>query len=82
MALRALEAHSTQWRAWGSESEVGVQRDTNDLWGSVQRGHSVTDSHLMMESGLVGVRGEQCHAGFLGSNGLLLAICPPHQRRT
>ena len=31
--------------------------------------------------GLVGVWGEQRHAGFLGSNGQLLAICPPHQRR-
>ena len=59
-----------------AEVEMGVQFDTKDFWCSVQRGHRVTDSHLRVESGLVGVGGEQCHAGFLGSNGQLLAICP------
>ena len=34
-----------------------------------------------MELELVSVRGEQCHAGFLGSNGQLFSICPAHQRR-
>ena len=34
--------------------EVGVQRDTQDIRGPVQQSHCVTDSHLRMESGLVG----------------------------
>ena len=63
------------------EGEVGVQRDTQDLRGSVQQGHRVANSHLRVESGLMGVKAEQCHAGFQGSNGQLLSICPPHQRR-
>ena len=58
------------------EGEVGVQRDYG---GSVHGSHRVTDLHLRVESGLVGVGSEQGHAGFLGSNGQLLAICPPHQ---
>ena len=62
----------------GAEGEVGVQRDTQDIRGSVQRSHHITDSHLKVESGLVGIGSEQGHAGFLGSNGQLLAICPPH----
>ena len=28
------------------------------------------------------IQGEQCHAGFQGSNVQLLSICPPHQART
>ena len=58
---------------------MGVQRDTQDFRGSVLRSHCVTDSHLRAESGLVGIGSEHGHAGFLGSNGQLLAICPPHQ---
>ena len=65
-----------------AQGEVAVQRDTHHFRGSVQQGHLVTDSHLREESGLVGVRGEQCHAGFLGSNGQLLATYPPRQKRT
>ena len=66
--------------AW-AEGEVGVHRDTQDFRGSVQRGHHVADWHLRGYPGLVGVRGEQSHAGFLGSNGQLSSICPLHQRR-
>ena len=63
------------------EGEVGVQSDTQDFRSSVQWVHHVADSHLRVERGLEGIRGEQCHAGFLVSNGQLLSICPLHQRR-
>ena len=48
-----------------AEVEVGVPRDTQYFRCSVQWGHHVTDSHLRVDSGLDGVTGEQCHAGFL-----------------
>ena len=51
---------------------MGVQRDTQDFNGFIQRSHSVTNSHLRMESGLLGAVSEQCHDGFLESNGELL----------
>ena len=63
-----------------AEGEVGVQRDTQDFTSSVQQSHHITDSNLGVESALVGVRGEQGHAAFLGSNGQLLAICPPREQ--
>ena len=53
---------------------MGVQRDTQDL------GFLFADSHLRVESRLVDDRREQCHAGFHGSNGQLLSICPPHHK--
>ena len=46
----------------GVKAEVGVQRDSHDFTGSIQRGHLVYDTHLWVESGLVGIRGEECHA--------------------
>ena len=52
-----------------SENEVGVQRDTRAFRGSVQRGHCVSDSHLRVEPGVVGIPSEQGQAGFLESNG-------------
>ena len=64
------------------KAEVGVQPDTQDFRGSVQRSPCIVDLHLRVELGLVGVRCEQCHTGFLGSNGQLLAIGPPHQYGT
>ena len=65
-----------------AEGEVGVQRDTQDFRGSLQWCHQVANRHLRVEPGLVGVRGEHCHAGFRESNDYLFPICPPHQRRT
>ena len=62
-----------------AEGEVGVQRGTQEFWGPVQRIYCVTDSHLRVESGLVGIGCEQGHAGFLGGNGQLLSIGPSHQ---
>ena len=56
-----------------AQGEVGVQRDTQDFKGSVQRSHCVADSHLRVESGLVGIGCEQGHAGFLGA----MASCLP-----
>ena len=57
MTLRALEVCSAQslLASVRAEGEVGVQRDTLDFRGSVQRGHRVANSHLKVESGLVGV---------------------------
>ena len=37
-----------------AESEVGVQRDTQDFRGSVQWDNHVADSHLKVESGSTG----------------------------
>ena len=54
---------------------MGVQRDTQNFRGPVQRSHCVADSHWRVES-------EQGHAGFLGGNGQLLTIGPPHQYGT
>ena len=49
----------------GAEGEVG---DTQDFSGYVQRSHCVADSHMRVESGLVGIGCEQGHAGFLGGS--------------
>ena len=62
-----------------AEGEVGAQRDTQDFRGPVQWRYCVTDSLLRVVSGLVGNGCEQGHAGFLGGNGQLLTIGPPHQ---
>ena len=62
-----------------AEGEVGVQRDTQDFRCPVQRSHCVANSHLRVESGLVGIGCEQGHAGFMGGYGQLLTIGPPHQ---
>ena len=51
-----------------AKGEVGVQRDTQGFRGPVQRSHCITDSHLRVESGLVGIGCEEVHSGFLGSN--------------
>ena len=69
---RTLEAHLTQSQAWG--------RNAQDFRGSVQRDHLVSESHLWVKPELVGIRGEQSHSGFLGSNSQLLSLCPPHRR--
>ena len=42
-----------------------------DFWSSVEVSHLVTNSDLWVEPGLIGVRSEQSHAGFLCSNGQL-----------
>ena len=65
MTLRALDAIA----GMRAECEVGVQRDTQNFRGSVQLTHHITNSHFRVESGLAGVESEQCHSGFLGSNG-------------
>ena len=65
-----------------AEGEVGIQCGTQDFTGSVQRNHCVADSHLRVESGLMIICCEQGDAEFLGSNGQLLAIGPPHQYDT
>ena len=64
-----------------AKGKVGVQHDFQDFRGSVQRGHLVSDLHFWVEPGLASSRGEKSHAGFLGSNGQLFPICPPHQGR-
>ena len=61
------------------EGEVGVQRDTQDFRGPVQRSHCVADSHLRLESGLVGIRCKQGHAGILGG---AMASCLPSAHLT
>ena len=61
------------------EGEVGVQHNARDFRGSVQRDYLVTDSHLWVEEKLVGIGGEQSHAGFLGSNCQLFPFCPSRQ---
>ena len=38
-----------------AKGEVGAQSDTQDFRGSVQRSHRVTNSHLRVKTGLVGV---------------------------
>ena len=38
-----------------AEGEVGVQRDSQDFRGSVQRGHLISDMHLWVEPGLVDI---------------------------
>ena len=50
-----------------AKGEVGVQRDRQDLIGSVQRGNLIPDLHLWVEPGLVGVQGEQRHVNFFGA---------------
>ena len=57
-----------------AKGEVGVQLDTQDFKGSVQRSHRITNSHLRVESGLVGIGSEQCHAKFLGSKYVRVVI--------
>ena len=69
MTLRAFSARSTQSRAWKPKGEMGFQHDAQDFMGFVQRGHLVTDSQLVGRPGLVVVRSEQSHAGFLGGGG-------------
>ena len=78
MTLKALEACSTQSRGVRDKGEVGVQRDTQDLGGSVQRSHCVADSHLWVESGLVGIGCEQGYAGFRGA----MSSCLPSAHLT
>ena len=56
MTLRALVTRLTQSRA---KSEAAVQRDTQDFMGSVQWGHLVSNSHLWVNPGLLGVLCEQ-----------------------
>ena len=63
------------------EGKVGVQHDSEDFRGPVQRGHLVANSHLWVEQGVEGIRSERCHAGFQGSNVQLFPIYPPHQGR-
>ena len=67
MTLRAISRLTRHNRGGGAEGGVGIQRDFQDFKGSVQRGHLVTDSHLWVDPGQVGVRSEQSNAGFLGS---------------
>ena len=67
-SLGFYDGKNHQSRVGGPRGEVGVQSDTQDFRGSVKQGHRVTDSHLMEELGLVGVRVEQSHSRFLGSN--------------
>ena len=64
-----------------ANGEVSVQHEACNFRGSVQWSHFVSDSHTLVEPGLVGIRGEPSHAGFLGSNRQLLSLCPPHQER-
>ena len=46
----------------GVESKVDVQRDGQDFRGCVQRGHFITDFHLWVDPGLVGIQNEQSHS--------------------
>ena len=40
--------------------------------------HLVSNTHWWVEEGLVDIRGEQCHTGFMRSNGQLFPVCQFH----
>ena len=64
MTLRALLGSIDKIARMRGKDEMGVQRDSQDFRSSIQRGHHVTDSHLWVEPGPVGIRGEQISLGF------------------
>ena len=63
-----------------AKGEVGVQSDVQDFRGFVQRGHLVTDSHLLgSQDWWVSEVNRFTLDFFPGSNGQLFPVCPPHQ---
>ena len=73
----------------GRDSQTLIWDGTLRPFGGSQSWSSETYSGLpqvcpdyrfapFLEPGLIGVWSEQCHAGFLGSNGQLLPVRPPH----
>ena len=90
--LGSMGWRAMAWNCWEHSSKCALKRRPQSrLLDGTQR-HLMAAGRdplpprhqfdLRVEPGLVGIRGEQGHAGFLGSNCQLLSICPPHQRRT
>ena len=61
MCRKSIACLTQSWD-WGFKGE-GVQGcgQPQDFRGSVQQGHIVSDSHLWVKPGLVGIRGKQSH---------------------